>query len=187
MRLLLLLAMWIPVSAWASIQVEGVPVPEHAAVEGRILVLNGAGVRSVFIFDIYVAALYLPERTGDAQYVVREERPVRVSLHFIRGGAGQGMLARGWTSGFERNQSSAEMAGLKARLKQFNAMFSNVDKDDVFSFDFLTDHSTRISINGVQRGVISGADFQRALLSVWLGKYPADQSLKKAMLKSGAS
>jgi len=187
MRWLLFLAMYMPISAWATVQVEGVSVPVRTVVDGQMLMLNGAGVRSVFIFDIYVAALYLPERTGDARYVVREERPVRVSLHFLRGGAGRGLFARGWRSGFEHNQSPADMTRLETRLKRFNAMFSEVGKGDVFTFDFLMDHSTRISINGVRRGMISGSDFQRALLGVWLGKYPADQSLKRAMLKSESS
>ncbi len=176
--------MFLAIPAWAA-RIEGVSLPDTAIVHGQHLVLNGAGVRSVFIFDIYVAALYAPERTGDARYVMRDERPVRVSMHFIRGGSGQGLLARGWTAGFEHNQSPSAMTRLKARLKQFNAMFGSVSKGDIFTFDFLTDHTTRISINGLRRGIIPGADFQRALLSVWLGKHPADQSLKRAMLKSG--
>jgi len=181
-RWIICLAAFLATPAWAA-RIEGVSLPDTAIVRGQHLVLNGAGVRSVFIFDIYVAALYAPERTGEAQHIMRDERPVRVSMHFIRGGSGPGLLARGWTAGFERNQSPSAMAMLKARLRQFNAMFGSVGKGDVFMFDFLTDHTTRISINGLRRGVIPGADFQRALLGVWLGEHPADQSLKRAMLK----
>jgi len=37
---------------------------------------------------------------------------------------------------------------------------------------------TRIRINGHQKGVINGADFQHALLAIWLGKHPIGKSLK---------
>ncbi len=179
---LLALALCVPASAWADIELDGITVPEQAVVQKQMLVLNGAGIRSVFIFDIYVAALYLPKHTSAAKEITDKARPAEMRLYFLRGGAGQSLLARGWTSGFERNQSPAAMARLKTRLAQFNALFSDVNKGDAFVFDFLTDHSTHIRINGARRGIIPGADFQRALLSVWLGAHPADRSLKKALL-----
>jgi len=171
----------LPAPVWAAVQSGDISVPEHVTVQGRTLVLNGAGTRSVFIFDIYVAALYLPGRMNDANAVMESARPAEMRLHFLRG-ASQGLIARGWTSGFEHNQSHAAMARLRARLAQFNALFADVHKGDVFVFDFLTDHSTHIRINGTQRHIIPGADFQHALLSVWLGSRPADETLKKALL-----
>ncbi len=172
----------LPILAWADVDVGGITVPEQVVVQGQRLVLNGAGVRSVFIFDIYVAALFLPEHTSNAKEITDAMRPAEIRLYFLRGGAGQGLLARGWTSGFEHNQSPAAMARLKVRLAQFNALFSDVNKGDAFVFDFLTEHSTYIRINGTRRSIIPGADFQRALLSVWLGAHPADRALKKALL-----
>jgi|AMFO01.1.fsa_nt_gi hypothetical protein len=180
--LLWALTFHLPVPAWAGIEVNGVLVPDRVNVQGRALVLNGTGTRSVFIFDIYVAALFLPRPMHDARGIVRAARPAEIRLYFLRGGPGGGLLARGWTSGFERNQEPAAMARLRNRLKRFNALFSNVRKGDVFVFDFLTDRSTQIFINGARREVIPGADFQRALLSVWLGGRPADKALKNALL-----
>ncbi len=42
------------------------------------LVLNGAGIRSKFIFDIYVGALYLPRLARTAQAVLAMPGPKRV-------------------------------------------------------------------------------------------------------------
>jgi hypothetical protein len=45
---------------------------------------------------------------------------------------------------------------------------------------------TRVWINDAQRGTVQGADFQRALLRVWLGNKPADTDLKQALLGAKA-
>jgi hypothetical protein len=74
------------------------------------------------------------------------------------------------------------MQKLKDRLASFNALFVTSHRGDSIVFDFLSDGSTHVSFNGSEKGVIEGADFQQALLAVWLGKKPADSDLKKAML-----
>jgi len=43
--------------------------------------------------------------------------------------------------------------------------------------------TTQVQINGELKGSIAGADFNRALLKVWLGDEPADTDLKQAMLR----
>jgi hypothetical protein len=56
-------------------------------------------------------------------------------------------------------------------------------KGDVVAIDFLADGSTAVALNGKPQGKpIAGADFQRALLAVWLGGKPVQADLKKAML-----
>jgi len=163
-------------------EVEGVSIPEQAVVDGQTLVLNGAGVRTKFFFDIYVGALYLPALTTDAEQAIAGRGPKRVTMHFLYGEVGREKLTDGWTEGFEKNQSKEAMAGLRKRLAQFNAMFTDARKGDVFVFDFLANGDTRVTLKGETKGVIAGEDFARALLAVWLGRKPADRGLKKAML-----
>jgi hypothetical protein len=49
-------------AAAQGIMLNGVMLEETAHVGTRNLLLNGAGVRSKYIFDVYVAALYLREK-----------------------------------------------------------------------------------------------------------------------------
>ena len=166
----------------SAAEVEGVSVPEQAVVDGQTLVLNGAGVRTKFFFDIYVGALYLPSRTRDAQQAIAGRGPKRVTMHFLYGEVGKKKLTDGWIKGFEKNQSKDAMARLQDRLAQFNAMFTDARKGDEFVFDFLANGDTRVTLKGETKGIIPGEDFARALLAVWLGRKPADKDLKKAML-----
>jgi len=168
-----------------AVEVEGVHVPGTAVVAGQSLQLNGAGVRTKFFFDIYVGALYLRHPAHEAKEAIEGAGPKRVSMYFLYGEVGQKKLTDGWVEGFEKNQSKAAMDRLRPRLSQFNAMFGNTLKGDVYIFDFLPDGDTTVTLKGREKGRIQGEDFQRALLAVWLGKHPADKDLKKAMLRGG--
>ena len=56
-------------------------------------------------------------------------------------------------------------------------------KGDVINFDYTPDGGTRITVNGQPKGnPIPGADFFSAVLRIWLGDKPADETLKKGML-----
>jgi len=180
---LVLGALLLPGSIWAA-DVEGVAVPVRAEVGGETLMLNGAGVRGKFIFDIYVGALYLREKTTQGNAAITMDGPKRVSMHFLYDEVSGEKLAKGWSEGFERNQSGEAMQVLRPRLEQFNAMFSTVHEGDVIVLDYAPDEGTKVSIRGKEIGVVAGEDFNRALLGVWLGEKPADKRLKNAMLRA---
>jgi len=179
--LMMVMGLMLTQPAWA-VEVEGVDVPDSAVVAGKTLSLNGAGVRTKFFFDIYVGALYLPAKATTAEQVLAAAGPKRITMTFLYGEVGRDKLVDGWIAGFEKNQSKAAMDRLKTRLEQFNAMFADARKGERFAFDFLGDGSTVVTLKGRQVGTIAGADFQRALLQVWLGGKPADKGLKQAML-----
>ncbi len=168
--------------AWA-VEIEGVSVPERVNVAGKVLQLNGAGVRTKLFFDIYVGALYLSERATSAREAIDAKGPKRISMSFLYAEVSSKKLVKGWNEAFKKNQSKEMMAILKERLDRFNSLFVTAQKGDLFTFDFLEDGSTVVTLKGKRAGVIPGIDFQRALLEVWLGKKPADKGLKKAMLK----
>ncbi len=163
-----------------AVNVEGVQIADKATVGEQALVLNGAGVRSKFFFDIYIGALYLPTKTESAQQAMSMKGNKRVLMHFLYDEVSKDKLTKGWTEGFENN--SKDLAGLQARLNQFNNFFQDMKKGDEVTFDFLQTGATTVTINGKAAGSIEGADFQKALLMIWLGKEPADDDLKEAML-----
>lgn len=165
-------------------ELAGVEVKEQVSVAGieTPLKLNGAGVRYKFFFKIYVGALYLPDVEQDAALIIKGSQPNRIVMHFIYDEVSREKLVNAWLEGFEDNNDKATFAAVKDRLTQFNQMFSDVHKGDVVELDFLPAKGTRVSIKGVEKGVIEGNDFNRALLSVWLGEDPVTEELKAAML-----
>ena len=74
------------------------------------------------------------------------------------------------------------MKTLQDRINQFNSLFTTVHKGDVIRLDYLPGEGTQVRLNGTLKGSVSGEDFSRALLKIWLGSKPADANLKEAML-----
>ena len=146
------------------------------------LVLNGAGVRSKFVFKIYVAGLYLAEKTTRVKEVLEMPGAKRVHMHFVYKEVSQEKLVKGWDRGFENNLDDATLAKLAPRLSAFNRYFATVKKGDIINLDFKPGKGTEVWLNGTLKGSVEGDDFYRALLLVWLGEEPADESLKQGML-----
>ncbi|MDY6978937.1 MAG: chalcone isomerase family protein [Pseudomonadota bacterium] len=164
--------------------VNGVEIPEAVTQSGsqKTLILNGAGVRGKFIFDIYVGALYLVARSESATEIITDSSPKRVMLHFLYSEIEQKKMQSAWREAFEDNLSDAELAELDDEINKFNSAFGDTVQGDVVVIDFLPANTTRVEINGARKVNIESPDFQRALLSVWLGDSPVDGSLKRGML-----
>ncbi|ATX82735.1 Chalcone isomerase-like [Mariprofundus ferrinatatus] len=165
-----------------AVEIGGVNVPESVQVENNTLQLNGAGIRTKFFFDIYVAALYLEEKSKSAEAILDSKSTKRISMQFIYGEVEAEKMTDGWNRGFEKHHSEKEMAALRDRLNRFNSFFADAHKGDLITYDFLSDGSTVTQIKGETKGTIPGFDFQKALISVWLGSKPADKNLKQALL-----
>jgi hypothetical protein len=146
------------------------------------LQLNGIGFRTRFFFKIYIGALYTMDRAATRDEVVSQRGPNRILMHFVYDEVESAKLVSAWNEGFEANTSPAQLEKLHGRIEQFNALFPTLHAGDEVLLDYIPNTGTRVSINGEVRGIIEGADFNSALLDIWLGEEPADESLKEAML-----
>ena len=163
--------------------VAGVDIPEQLTITpGNHIFLNGAGIRTKFVFDIYVGALYLKQNSKDINTILAMEGPKRILMHFLYDEVEKEKLTDGWTEGFTNNNSSEQFSSLKERLMTFNGLFQSVKKGDVIMLDFIPGVGTEVHINDKIKGSVPGKDFYQALLKVWLGDAPADSTLKNGLL-----
>ena len=63
----------------AATKIDGVKLPDDLSFEASELVLNGAGVRSKFFVHVYIAALYLGEKSSDAETIIAADEIGRAS------------------------------------------------------------------------------------------------------------
>lgn len=168
-----------------AVELEGIKLEDMQQVESSPLVLNGAGVRSIVIFKMYVAGLYLAEKQHSAAAILADGRLKRIALHVLVGEGATERFLNGFKKGIEKNHSEAQLAALRERLSAFEQMFGaskTVKRGDVIAFDWLPEIGTRVTLNGAELGRIAGEDFYRALLSIWLGAKPVSGDLKNALL-----
>jgi len=170
-------------SAWAR-EVAGVKIPDAATLQGEQLKLNGAGIRTRFFVKVYVGALYLAQTANAASAVLSDSGPKRISLHLLRELKAE-QVSSALNEGLKANNSTGELAQLDAKIKEFTAIMNSIGsakKGSVIDIDYLPGKGTQVSLDGEAKGTVSGEEFNRALMKVWLGDKPVEDSLKKAML-----
>jgi Chalcone isomerase-like len=184
-RVLILLSSLILTSFPAlAVIISGVEIPDTLTLAngGPALVLNGAGVRKKLFFDIYIGALYLPEKTHDARAILASAAPASVVMHFLYKEVSREKITDAWTDGLAANLTATEIQALQPQLDKFNALFRTMHKGETIQISYLPDSGTEIRINGEWRGIVNGEDFFHSLLGIWLGAHPVSDSLKQDML-----
>lgn len=182
-KLIALLLLCISTQSYA-LDVAGVKLDDRVQLDTHQLVLSGTGIRTKYFFKVYVAALYLAEKMHTSAAVLADSGAKRMSFHMLREVSGKQML-EAISEAIPPNHSVEEMKVLEARLNEFSRMFasvSEVKKGDVITFDYFPAAGTRVTVGGVEKGRIEGADFYRALLKVWVGDKPVQADLKQSLL-----
>jgi hypothetical protein len=178
MKRFVLLSGFIAMSALAG-ELKGVKMPDEITVEGKTLKLNGMGLRVKFIVSVYVAGLYLESTNKDPNVILKADESRRVDMKMLRDLDAKAVVDA-IRAGFEKN-SSAQMGALKERLDTFCSQIPAVKEGQVLSLVYVPGKGTWVAGAGTPT-FISGKDFADALFSVWLGKSPVDDGLKKGML-----
>ncbi len=166
----------------SAANIAGVKLEDTIQRDSQTLTLNGAGVREKFIFDIYVMGLYLPAKQTDEKILIAEPPSNRVLMHFVYKKVEREKLDSTWQESYEKNVSADQMKKLAERLIAFKSLFTDMVEGDVIWLDYYPEKGTEILINGVKRGQVDGADFNAAILSIWIGADPVDRDLKDNLL-----
>lgn len=167
-----------------AMEVAGVKLMDSIHLGSHDLALNGAGLRTRFFFKVYVAALYLGEKTHATEAALDQPGVKRVSMHILREISDEKMSSA-FNEAMAANHTPAEMQSMEPQLKELTAIFHAIGKvkeGDVVNLDYFPDSGTQFIVNGVQRGNIPGAAFNRALLKIWLGDKPVQADLKQEIL-----
>lgn len=182
----LLLTLLQPLGASAqSVDVSGVKYEGSVDLGGQKLVLNGAGIRYKAVFKVYTAGLYMTGKANTPEAVMQMPGPKRLQIVALRDIDGND-LGKLFTKGMEQNAGRDEfMKSINGVLKVAE-MFSQrkeLTKGENFSIDYLPGVGSVVMLNGKPNGdPIKEPEFFNALLKIWLGKSPADDQLKDALL-----
>lgn len=179
-----------PAPAFA-LEVSGVNFPERILADpgGHPLVLNGAGLRKMFFFDVYAAGLYLPKATPDAQQVIEQPGPKRVQMELLRD-VDAGTFNDALVNGLRKNHDEAQMKAFAPQIEQLTGIMAKLDiarAGTRIALDLVPGNCTQVTIDGRPQGApIPGDDFYRALLRNWVGADPVQKDLKAALLRGPA-
>jgi hypothetical protein len=181
-KLLSLLFIFSAISVKSQMEVAGVNVPLVFKSDESALILNGAGTRVKYFMDMYAGALYLKNKSGDAQKIIGADESMCVKLHIVSGMITSEKMTSAVDEGFAKSAKS-NLSALQSRIDQFKAVFAaKINKGDVYDLVYDKTKGTLIYKNAKLVASLPGLDFKKALFGIWLCDDPADESLKKKML-----
>jgi len=159
---------------------KGVTLPVTLGRSGKILSLNGMGIRTKVVFKVYVGALYVERPSKAADELISSEQDKAMELVFLRGVDGKA-IADAIDEGFKKN-SKELLPALRERMDKLRGFIPDLKKGDKILFAYAGGKNLSVEINGRNIGEIEGRDFADALFRCWLGNFPADKDLKKGLL-----
>lgn len=167
----------------AALTIEDVTFQESVSIDNRQIPIRGAALlRWLKIFKVYVAALYLPENSAPDD--VLADIPKRLEISYLVSIPGPD-FGKGAEAVLERNHTPAELARLRARIDQLNAVYRDVKPGDRYALTYVPGQGTELSYNGRPLITIEGADFAAAYFGIWLGKDPIDSDMRRRLINRG--
>ena len=167
----------------SAVELAGVQVPDTFHVDGKSLVLNGYGLRTLSFLRIklYVAALYLPQKTYDPQAIFASPGPKVVVLHFIHRGSREQVQSR-YREGAEENCGDGSCdRSLQADFDRLVASAPPVEPGDTLAY-IVTDKSLRVSFNGRPADTYQSPKLGNMMLAGFIGPHPPTMDLKANLL-----
>ncbi len=158
----------------------GVTLPDSTQVAGKTLVLNGVGLRTKFVVKVYVAGLYLEQKSSDANAILKSDSPKRLVMHFVRD-VSKKQMTDAFQESFNSN-SPNEAKSMKADIDKLLAAVDDMKEGQEMVFTYVPGTGTTMSINGKDKLTIADKAFAPVLFSIWLGPKPPNGDLKKGLL-----
>ena len=167
-------------------ELEGVQLEDRVRVDGQEIQLNGIALRTRYaIFNVYVAGLYLSQKTTSGQTAIDAHGAKRMILVMLRDVSAEQFI-ESFDVALRNNNNEAQLAEVG---EQKDDLFTRIraigeaKKGATIVLDYAPSSGTTLAIDGDVKGKpMPGEPFYRAILRSWVGENPAQEDMKKALL-----
>ena len=188
LAMLLLLAACAWHGSSRAAEVEGVRFDDRLRLDAahQELVLNGAGVRTKFIFKVYAIGLYLTEKVRQGREALQLPGAKRVAIAILMNEITADQFMSAIREKLTAGVGTPEGEAIRHGVEHVNEIIDAVKllkRGHTVSLDFIPGVGTRVMINGEMKGhAIPGQAFFNALLDGWIGDKPVSEALKRSLL-----
>ena len=178
---LILASMFAGVPAFAATCPE-VNLPAKVMVGKTNLVLNGIGLRKATFFSVkvYVAGLYLPQKSVDAKKILNTNQSWKLVLHFVRD-VDSDDFHDALVEGFE-NATDGNVEAMRPQIDAINTLVPDLKVGDRLTFNHEAGRGISVNFNDSSNSIVDGTDLSATLLTIWLGEDPPNEDLKTGLL-----
>lgn len=166
----------------AATTIDGVKLSDELTLGESELVLNGAGVRSKFFVHVYVAALYVTDKSSDAEAIIASDQPMNIRINIISDLITGERFAESAMDGFIRS-THGDLSPIQTEVDIMIQTFrSSLQNGDVFDLNYVPEVGVQIYRNGDLKEVVPGIDFKKAMFGIWLSDDPVQSRLRDSLL-----
>jgi hypothetical protein len=171
-----------PAPARADATCGDVRLPDQLEAFGTTLRLNGVGIRRATFLNVhvYVAGLYLEQRTRNAAAVLKPSVSKLLELHFVRDVSRKEMLDA-MHEGLEKN-AGPDLPAARKSMESFARYLPELHKGMRLRLAFHVGQGLEVRADGKLLGVERDDRFANLLFRIWLGEHPPDDELKAGLL-----
>lgn len=160
--------------------VAGITFPPKTTVNEKNLIYNGSGLREKYTFDLYVAALYLPRPSMDANKVINDDAETAIHIEIVSSKVTRDKFVETVKEGFGK---ASHGKATSDQVAEFMGFFKSEFKiGDKIHLEYVPGTGVVALKNDKKIGTMKGLEFKKALFSIWLGTSPADKNLKSGLL-----
>lgn len=164
----------------AAAELAGVRLEPSVTVKGQVLRLNGSGIRKKFFFKVYVGSLYTTRHLASAPEALRDSGTKLIRMQFVYPRVEKEKIVEAFSEGIANN--SPDVAGSPEARRFLSLFTADFHRGDLVDLLIGADGTVSASQNGRLLGSVSSPRLARAVLAIYLGDRPADESLKEGML-----
>ncbi|WP_019026849.1 chalcone isomerase family protein [Colwellia piezophila] len=155
----------------------------------KTLLVQGAGVRSKFFIDLYVASFFseddIKSKEGidtASQEIIKGKKISAIRLNIVSGLITSEKMLASIEQSFDV-ATHGDTTAIDVYIAEFTAVFEQaITKQDQFTFISEPGVGVHVLKNNQPLSSITNDAFRQALLSIWLGTNSVDDDLKSDML-----
>ncbi len=181
LRLILLLTMFATGASAATFS--GYTLPDTYPSAGQTLVLNGMGLRTLTIFNVrvYVAGLYVAQKSPDAKAIFASRTPKIVLMQFLHT-ASKADIEKQYREGETKNCSHGECAPAdEGDFEKLIAATPAAAVGDTLTY-ICTTAGLRVLFNNKEIASFANPDLALRILIGFIGDKPPSEDLKAHLL-----
>lgn len=164
-----------------SAELESFNFDNEIKIENNQLILNGLAIRKATIFNvkILVAGLYLTTKSNVPDSILNSTSIKEIRIRFMKSISSE-KISKMWSEQL-LNRCLEDCITLKEQANQLGKLMIDIKPGDFLNFTFFKDH-VEVLLSNNNSMKIQGRILSKALLSLWIGKDPLDEDLKKGLL-----
>jgi hypothetical protein len=156
--------------------------PEQIEFDGQSFQkYSQATFKKGFFFKVFEASLYT-ENGSSTRYIFPSDTPLMLSIYYYRK-LEAGLLNKSGEEILKDLYSAETLASFSQEFDQISHAMHSVQKGDVYQLFYTPERGIELVLNGKSLVTVSGNEFAKIYLSIWLGNHPSTQNLAEELLR----